>query len=36
MAGILAHQLGTRIKGITGYALSKPSELVSVLNSLES
>ena len=36
MAGIISHQLGTRMKVITGYALSKPSELVSVLNSLES
>lgn len=35
MAWIVAHQLGTRVKIITGYALSKPSELVSVLNSLE-
>ncbi len=35
MAGIVAKQLGTQIKIITGYALSKPSELVSVLNSLD-
>lgn len=35
MANIISKQLGTQIKIITGYALSKPSELVSVLNSLE-
>ncbi len=35
MAWIIAKQLGTQLKIITGYALSKPSELVSVLNSLE-
>lgn len=36
MAWIVANQLGTRMKIITWYAISKPSELVSVLNSLES
>lgn len=36
MASIISKQLGTQIKIITWYALSKPSELVSVLNSLES
>ena len=35
MAWIVANQLGTRMKIITWYAISKPSELVSVLNSLE-
>lgn len=35
LASIIAKQLWTQIKIITGYALSKPSELVSVLNSLE-
>ncbi len=35
MASIISKQLGTQIKIITWYALSKPSELVSVLNSLE-
>ena len=35
MAGIIAKQIGSQLKVITWYALSKPSELVSVLNSLE-
>lgn len=35
MAWIIAKQLGSQLKVITWYALSKPSELVSVLNSLE-
>lgn len=36
LASIVAKQMQSNIKIITGYALSKPSELVSVLNSLES
>ncbi len=35
MAHIIAQQLGVQVKTITAYAISKPSELVSVLNSLE-
>lgn len=35
LASIVAKKLWTDIKIITGYALSKPSELVSVLNTLE-
>lgn len=35
LAGIIAKQMQSNIKIVTGYALSKPSELVSVLNSLE-
>lgn len=35
LAGILSRQMGTSLKVVTGYALSKPSELVSVLNSLD-
>ncbi|MBB1543235.1 MAG: AAA family ATPase [candidate division SR1 bacterium] len=35
LAGILSKQMGTSLKVVTGYALSKPSELVSVLNSLD-
>lgn len=35
MAHLIAHQLGVQIKTITAYAITKPSELVSVLNSLE-
>ena len=35
MAWIIAKQIGSQLKVITWYALSKPSELVSVLNSLE-
>lgn len=36
LASIVAKQMQSNIKIITGYALSKPSELISVLNSLES
>ena len=35
LSGIIAKQMNSSLKIITGYALSKPSELVSVLNSLE-
>lgn len=36
LAHILATQLGVNMKIVTAYAISKPSELVSILNSLES
>lgn len=36
LAKIIAKQMGTGFKEITSYAITKPSELVSVLNSLES
>lgn len=35
LSGIIAKQMNSSLKIITGYALSKPSELISVLNSLE-
>ena len=35
LAGILSKQMGSSLKVVTWYALSKPSELVSVLNSLD-
>lgn len=35
LAQIIAGQLGSSIRIITGYALSKPSDLISVLSSLE-
>jgi Holliday junction DNA helicase RuvB len=36
MAHLIAKQLGVQMKTITAYAISKPSEIVSILNSLES
>jgi Holliday junction DNA helicase RuvB len=36
MAHLIAHQLETGVKMVTAYAISKPSEIVSLLNSLES
>ena len=36
LATIISQQMHTNIKVVTGYALTKPSELVSLLNSLES
>ena len=36
LATIISQQINTNIKVVTGYALTKPSELVSLLNSLES
>ena len=36
LAMIISQQMNTNIKVVTGYALTKPSELVSLLNSLES
>ena len=36
MAGIIAKQANGNIKTVTGYAISKPSEIVSILNALES
>lgn len=36
MAHIIAQELGVNSKVITAYAISKPSEIVSILNSLES
>lgn len=36
LATIISQQMNTNIKVVTGYALTKPSELVSLLNSLES
>ena len=35
LATIISQQMNTNIKVVTGYALTKPSELVSLLNSLE-
>lgn len=35
MAHIVSKQSGTSIKAVTGYAISKPSEIVSILNSLD-
>ncbi|GHW02665.1 Holliday junction ATP-dependent DNA helicase RuvB [candidate division SR1 bacterium] len=35
LSHIIAQQLGVQIKVVTAYAISKPSELVSILNSLE-
>lgn len=35
LAGIISSQMQTSLKVVTGYALTKPSELVSVLNSLD-
>ena len=36
LSTIISQQMNTNIKVVTGYALTKPSELVSLLNSLES
>ena len=36
LATIISQQMNTNIKVVTGYVLTKPSELVSLLNSLES
>jgi Holliday junction DNA helicase RuvB len=36
MANIISKQLGVGVKIVTAYAISKPSEIVSILNSLES
>ena len=36
LATIISQQMNTNIKVVTGYAVTKPSELVSLLNSLES
>ena len=36
LATIISQQMNTNIKVVTGYALTKPSEIVSLLNSLES
>ena len=36
LATIISQQMNTNIKVVTGYALTRPSELVSLLNSLES
>ena len=36
LATIISQQMNTNIKVVTGYALTKPSELVSLLNNLES
>ncbi|MDR0608368.1 MAG: AAA family ATPase [Candidatus Peribacteria bacterium] len=36
MAHLIAKHLGVQMKTITAYAISKPSEIVSILNSLES
>jgi Holliday junction resolvasome RuvABC ATP-dependent DNA helicase subunit len=35
MANIISKQLGVGVKIVTAYAISKPSEIVSILNSLE-
>jgi Holliday junction DNA helicase RuvB len=35
MAHLITKQLGVQIKVVTAYAISKPSEIVSLLNSLE-
>ncbi len=35
LAQIIARQLGVNIKIITGYAISKPAEMISILNSLQ-
>jgi Holliday junction resolvasome RuvABC ATP-dependent DNA helicase subunit len=35
MAHIISKQSNTGIKAVTGYAIAKPSEIVSILNSLE-
>lgn len=36
MAHIVSKQVGVNIKAVTGYAISKPSEIISILNTLES
>jgi len=35
MANVLSKQMGTRLKAVTGYAISKPAEIISILNNLE-
>lgn len=35
MANIIAKQLGVNIKAVAGYALTKPAEMISLLNTLE-
>ncbi len=35
MANIIAKQSGVGIKAVTGYAITKPAEIISILNSLE-
>lgn len=35
LAHLIAHEMNVNMKVITGYAISKPSDLVSLLNSLE-
>ena len=35
LAHIVATEMGKNIKAITGYAISKPAEIISILNSLE-
>jgi holliday junction DNA helicase RuvB len=35
MANIIAKQSGVSIKTVTGYAITKPSEIISILNSLQ-
>ena len=34
-AQIIAKELGVNIKIVTGYAITKPSELISILNNIE-
>jgi holliday junction DNA helicase RuvB len=36
MATIISKQSGVSIKAVTGYAITKPAEIISILNSLES
>jgi Holliday junction resolvasome RuvABC ATP-dependent DNA helicase subunit len=35
MAHIISKQSNVNMKAVTGYAISKPSEIVSILNNLE-
>lgn len=35
MANIISKQMNKNIKAITGYAINKPAEIVSILNTLE-
>lgn len=35
MAGIISKQSGVSIKTVTGYAITKPAEIISILNSLQ-
>lgn len=35
LAQIIAKELGVNIKIVTGYAISKPAELISILNNVE-